>query len=220
MPIVTSLETQQHDSERVNVYLDGAFAFGASAMVVFARGLRIGQELDEAAMADLLRDDAVERALGAALNFLSFRPRSRREVEDYFRRKKTEPEVAEAVVERLLRGGMLDDREFARYWVENRQTFRPRGGRALRLELRQKGLEREVIDEVLEGAVDEDAAAYEAALKKRRSLEKLDGREFFQKMVAYLQRRGFSYSVAAGAAKKLSPGEAPENAFGVDVERA
>lgn len=220
MPIVTSLETQQHDSERVNVYLDGAFAFGASAMLIFARGLRIGQELDEAAMTELLRDDAVERALGAALNFLSFRPRSRREVEDYFRRKKTEPDVAEAVVERLIRGGMLDDREFARYWVENRQTFRPRGGRALRLELRQKGLEREVIDEALEGAVDEDAAAYEAGLKKVKSLQKLDDREFFRRMVAYLQRRGFSYSVAAGATKKLSAGAVTEDARDVDIERA
>lgn len=220
MPIVTSLETQQHDSERVNVYVDGAFAFGASKMLVFSRGLRAGQELDEAAMAELLHDDAAERAFGAALNFLSFRPRSRREVEDYFRRKKIEPEVAGAVIERLLRGGMLNDHEFARYWVENRQTFRPRGSRALRLEMRQKGLEREIIDEVLDGTIDEEASAYEAGLKKVRSLQKLDDREFFQKMVAYLQRRGFPYAVAAVATKRLASGEVPEDAFGADVERA
>lgn len=218
MPIVTSLEPQQHDTERVNVYLDGSFAFGASVMVIFARGLRVGQELDEAAIAEMLHDDSVERAYGAVLNFLSFRPRSRREVGDYFRRKKIDPTVAEAVIERLLRAGMLDDREFARYWVENRQTFRPRGGRALRLELRQKGLDREVIDEALEGAVDEDAAAYDAGIKKLKSLQKLDDREFFRKMVAYLQRRGFSYSVAAAAAKRLSEGATPEDALGSDLD--
>jgi regulatory protein len=220
MPIITSVETQQHDSERVNVYLDGSFAFGASTMLVFARGLRIGQELDEAAVEELLRDDVVERALGAALNFLSFRPRSQREVEDYFRRKKTEPEVAAAVIERLVRGGMLDDREFARYWVESRQTFRPKGGRALRLELRQKGLDRDVIDEALQGAVDEDAAAHEAGLQRVKSLRKLDDREFFRRMVAYLQRRGFSYAVAAGAAKRLSEGVVPEDALGGDIDEA
>lgn len=218
VPIVTSLETQQHDPERVNVYLNGQFAFGASKMLVFARNLTVGMELDEPAVAELLRDDAVERAFGAALNFLSFRPRSKREVVDYFRRKNAEPEVAEAVVDRLVRTGMLDDREFARYWVENRQTFRPRGSRALRLEMRQKGLGSDVIDEALDGTIDEEAAAYEAGLKKVRSLEKLEDREFFRKMVGYLQRRGFPYGIAAAAARKLAPGNVPEEGFGADVE--
>ncbi len=220
MATVTSLETQQHDPERVNVYLDGQFAFGASKMLIFAHNVTVGLEIDEAVVAELLRDDAVERAFAGALNYLSFRPRSRREVVEYFRRKKTETEVVEAVVERLVRVGMLDDREFARYWIENRQTFRPRGARALRMEMRQKGIEAEVIEDALEGTIDEEAAAYEAGLKKLRSFEKFDDREFFRKMVGYLQRRGFAYGVAAATARKLAPGNVPEDAFGADVERA
>jgi regulatory protein len=203
MPTITSLEAQQHDDERVNVFLDGTFAFGVSAMVAVARGLHSGQVLSEVEVESLLHDESLERAYDAALNFLSFRPRSRREIEDYFRRKKVAPEASAVVVERLERSGLLDDREFARYWLENRQTFRPRGSRALKAEMRQKGLASDVIDEALEEIGDEEAPAYEAGKKKLRSLQRLEEREFQRKMVAFLGRRGFEYGVCAKVAKRL-----------------
>lgn len=202
MPVITAIETQRGDEERANVYLDGRFGFGASKMVVLARNLHQGQEISEEEVTALLQDDAVERAWGAALHFLSFRPRSRREIEDYFRRKKTDTNIVEAVVERLLRSGLLDDQEFARFWVENRQTFRPRGSRALRVEMRQKGLAGEVIDHALEG-ISEEATAYEAGERKLRAFSALDDREFARKMTAFLQRRGFPYEVSAQTARKL-----------------
>jgi regulatory protein len=210
MPIVTSLETQRHDPERVNVYLDGSFGFGASKMLVFARGLHVGQHLNHEIVDELVRDDTVEKAHAAALNFLSYRPRSTRELREYFRRKGSEDEVVEAVIERLQRAGLLNDREFARYWVQNRMAFRPRGTRALRVEMRRKGLEGEVIDEALENVGDEEEAAYAAGLKKVRELRDLDEREFFRKMVELLKRRGFPWEVASRAAKRLNDGRAPE----------
>lgn len=203
MPVITSIEPQQGDAERVNVYLDGSFAFGASRMIVVARGLVPGQELSRDEVDALQHDDVIERAWGAALNFLSFRPRSRREVEDYFRKKKTEADIVEAVLERLIRLGLVDDAEFARYWVENRGTFRPRGTRALRVELRQKGLETEVIEGALE-ELEEDELAYQAGARKLRSFSRLDDREFFRKMVTYLQRRGFSYEQASTTTRRLA----------------
>jgi regulatory protein len=204
MPIITALEPQQHDQERVNVYIDGSFAFGASLLVVHSRSVRVGRELNAGEIGALQHDDAVERAFAAALNFLSFRPRSRREVMDYFRRRKTEVAVASAVVERLERMGLIDDHQFARFWVENRQAFRPRGTRALRMEMRQKGLDSEVIEEALEGLTDEESTAYRAGERKARSLGALDDREFFRRMVAFLQRRGFPYAAAAAATKRLA----------------
>lgn len=203
MAVITALEKQRNDPERVNVYLDGAFAFGASVTLVLARKLVEGRELSEDDVAALQHDDTVERAFGAVLNYLSYRPRSRREIGHYFRRKKIEPEVAEALTERLQRLGLVDDRAFARYWVENRLAFRPRGSRALRMEMRQKGLESDVIDDALEGLQDEEALAHEVGLKKVHSLTGLEEREFFRKMVGFLQRRGFGYDVAARTARRL-----------------
>jgi regulatory protein len=203
MPIITGLETQQHDPERVSVFLDGKFAFGVSRILVIARHLVQGQELSDEEAGALERDDAVERAYSAALNFLSYRPRSRGEVGEYFRRKKQDPDTVRAVLERLDRAGLLDDQEFARYWVENRQTFRPRGSLALRTELLQKGVDREVIDTALALLDDEETTAYAAGVKKQRAFARLDEKAFFTKMVGFLQRRGFRYEAAAAATRKL-----------------
>ncbi len=200
---ITAIETQRRDPERVNVYLDGEFAFGFSALVAAGRGLVEGRTLTPEEIESLRSEDDVEKAFNAALNFLSFRPRSRREIENYFRRRKLEPDVGAAVVERLERIGVLDDREFARYWVENRQTFRPRGTRALKAELRQKGIESEIIDDTLADLGDEEETAYRAGMKKARSYSTADEREFFRKMLGFLQRRGFPFGPAASASRRI-----------------
>lgn len=200
---ITAIETQRRDPERVNVYLDGQFAFGFSKLVAVSRGLVEGRALSPAEIEALRSEDDVEKAFGAALNFLSFRPRSRREIEDYFRRRKLDPDVGVAVVERLERIGVLDDREFARFWVENRQSFQPRGTRALKAELRQKGIESEIIDDTLADLGDEEDTAYAAGMKKARSYSTTDEREFFRKMLGFLQRRGFPYGPAAAAARRI-----------------
>jgi regulatory protein len=204
MPTITHLEAQKHDPERVNVYLDGSFGFGASLLLIVARGLAEGKALTESEVSELMHDDDVERAYSAALNLLSYRPRSRREIEQYFRRRKTEPEIAEAVAQRLERAGLVDDHAFAEFWVRNRQQFGPRGTRALRTEMRGKGIEGDVIEAALETLPPEEVTAYEAGLKKVRTMRKLGEREFFVRMVGFLQRRGFGYGAAASAAKRLS----------------
>lgn len=203
MAVVTGVEAQVRDPERVNVYLDGNFAFGASLLVAVTHGIKVGIELTEAQVTALREDDEVEKGFNAALNFLSYRPRSRREITDYFRRKGTEAAAVSAILERLERIGLVDDREFAKFWVENRLTHRPRGSRALRAEMIGKGLSREVIDETLAGLTGEEEMAYEAGLRNQRKLARLDEREFFRKMVAYLQRRGFPYEIASSATRRL-----------------
>jgi regulatory protein len=107
------------------------------------------------------------------------------------------------VIERLERVNLVNDEEFARFWVENRQTFRPRGARALRVELRQKGLATETIEGALETIGDEGDIALDAGRKKMGSYRSLDDRAFLTRMIGFLQRRGFAYGVAARSARSL-----------------
>ena len=190
---VTALRFQKHNRDRVNVYLDGQFGFGLAA--IEAAHLQVGQTLSDDDIADLKSRDEVERAYERALNFLSYRPRSEAEVRQNLRKKDVGDEVIEAVVERLTRAGLLDDREFARYWVENRLQFSPRGTRALRHELRKKRVPDSVIDDALAG-IDEETAARHVADAGARRLGRLEPSEFRRKLVAYMARRGFSYAVS------------------------
>lgn len=203
MAVITAVKAQKRDEERVSIYIDGAFAFGTSRMAAAARNLHVGRVLDLDDIESLRREDDVERALNAALNVLSYRPRSHREILNYFRRKGTDPAIVEAVTERLQRMGLLDDREFAAFWVRNRQMFSPRGTRALRAEMRQKGVDAEIVNDALTHIDDEEPLAYTAAAKKARALRSLDDHDFLRRLIAFLQRRGFTYNVSARVAQRL-----------------
>ena len=189
---ITALRFQKRHKDRVNVYVDGQFAFGLAA--ILAARLQVGQTLSDEDVARLKAQDEAERAYGRALNFLSYRPRSEAEVRRNLRSKGFEDSIVEAVIERLTQVGLLNDREFAHYWVENRLQFRPKGVRALRQELRDKGISASIVDDVLID-VDEEAAARQAAKAGVRRLKHLAPADFRRKLGMYLSRRGFSYAV-------------------------
>jgi regulatory protein len=196
---ITGLEFQKRNRDRVSVFLDGRFAFGLPAIV--AAGLRKGQVLSDAEIEALQEEGTVESGYHKALDFLSYRPRSRAEVEAYLQ-KRGLPEIqAEAIIERLEGAGLLNDAAFAQFWVENRERFRPRGPRALRHELWSKGISDDIIEQAL-ALVDVSDGAYRSASKKARRMGQLDRQTFVRKIVEYLARRGFDYEVAREAAER------------------
>lgn len=188
---ITALRFQKRNKDRVNVYVDGQFAFGLAA--ILAAHLRVGQTLGDEDVARLGIQDDVEQAYERALNFLSYRPRSQTEVRRNLRKKELEDSVVETVLDRLTEAGLLDDRGFAHYWVENRVQFNPRGVRALRQELWQKGVSSAIIDDVL-ADFDEEPSARTVAEAGAPRFMHLAPRQFRQKLGAYLARRGFSYT--------------------------
>ncbi len=198
-PTVTRLRFQSKNPERVNVYLDGAFAFSLPA--VEAARLRKGQVLSEEEVQALRDLGAFHRAYERALRFLKYRPRSVWEVRQYLKRKGEPEGRIDAVVAKLQANQWLDDEAFARFWVENRQAFRPRGERALRWELRRKGVDEATMEAVLAG-VDGKAEAVALALKRAERWRDLDARTFRQRMLGYLTRRGFDYAEALEAAER------------------
>jgi regulatory protein len=189
---ITALAYQKRNKDRVNVYLDGKFAFGLA--VIEAARLHVGQILSDDEIIRLRTRDDVERAYGRALDYLSYRPRSESEVRRNLREKDVEDQIVDEVVGQLTRAGLLDDREFARYWVENRARFNPRGFRGLRYEMQQKGVSRDIIDEALV-TFDVEAAARKTAEAGARRLSHKDPSAFRRKLQAYMARRGFSYAV-------------------------
>jgi regulatory protein len=212
---ITTLRFQKRNQDRVNVYLDGQFAFGLA--LAEAIHLEVGQELSDDEIARLEIRDKIEQAYERALNFLSYRPRSEAEVRRNLRKKSVEDDAIEAVIERLTKADLLNDREFARYWVENRLEFNPRGLRGLRHELWQKGLADDIIADTL-ADVDVETAARKAAETGARQLAGLEARDFRRKLQAYLARRGFSYAVIAPLIEELSEETGCEETSNVNIE--
>lgn len=199
---ISALVFQKQNRERVSVYLDGQYAFGLPA--IEAARLQRGQYLSDEEIEALQERGELQKRYDQALHFLTFRPRSRSEVEKYLGKKGVTPEQSEKILARLQEAGLLDDREFARFWVESRESFKPRGRSALQHELRQKGLSDADIQETLERTLpSEEESAYRAAQGRARRLPKTDYFEFRRKLWAYLARRGFSGEAIKRAIESL-----------------
>jgi len=190
--IITSLEVQKRNHQRLNVYLDGEYAFGLSRFV--GAWLQVGQELSEEKISELLEDDSQEVAYQLSIRFIDYRLRTSSEVEKHLRKKGIQDQVINSVIERLEKNGLLNDENFAKTWIENRSEFRPRSHRLLSAELRSKGVKTEIIQDVLESASPDEDLAYSAAKKRIRRYEHLEWQDFRRKLGSYLARRGFSYS--------------------------
>jgi regulatory protein len=144
-----------------------------------------------------------QRCLDAALRFLAPRPRSEQEIRRRLAEKGHEPARVERVLARLRELGLADDRAFADFWLENRTLHRPRGARALKVELFQKGVAREVVDAALDPEHDESEDAYRAAQRRAATLSILDERDFRQRLGQFLLRRGFGWDAIEPIVERL-----------------
>jgi len=190
---ITALSKQKRNPNRVNVFIDDEFAFGLAAIT--AVRLSVGQSLTIEEIDTLQKEDQFENAKQAAIRFIEYRPRSKSEVRQRLGRKGFDEDTIDKALARLEELNLLNDVDFAKYWVEQRETFKPRSQMALRQELLQKGVNRTIIDEIIQD-IDEEAAARRAAQKQIHRWRKLPEDQFKKKAIAYLQRRGFQYLTA------------------------
>jgi regulatory protein len=197
---ITALQAQKRNHQRMNVYLDGTFAFGLTRIV--GAWLNVGQELTDEKIAELQAQDARESAYQLAVNYLSYRDRTQAELEKHLKDHDIAPEICAEILARLAANGLLNDRRFAQRWAENRSEFRPRSRRMLAFEMRQKGLAGDDIQDALE-QVNDEVQAYQAALSHTRKLRTLDWPDFRNKMLGFLARRGFNYETAAPAVARV-----------------
>lgn len=193
MAKITALKAQKKNPNRINVYLDGTFAFGISRIV--AAWLNIGQEVSAEKIAELQNQDTYEVAYQKAVNFISYRSRTAQEIRRKLKGLEYEPDVIEDVIERLIHNHFLGDAGYAQRWVENRSDLKPRSHRLMAMELRQKGIADEDIDRALATAPEDEELAYEALKRRIHRYLQMDFQTYKKKAIAYLGRKGFSYSI-------------------------
>lgn len=153
---------------------------------------------------DIEQSDVYEKLIAASIRFVSYRPRSAKEITDFVTRKlknshTTAPLVIQKVLERLTELGYIDDHAFGIWWVGQRTGRKPKGAKAIRLELLRKGIAPEVISESIAKVMKEERSEPElakaAAEKKRDTWKTLPAAEQKHKLAQYLLQRGFASEV-------------------------
>lgn len=195
MPEVTLLKPQK-DGKRVNVYLDGEFGFGIDLDNLVLNHIKIGSVLTNDEVKKIVRKAEFQKTLDKLLKFAMLRPRSEKEIDDYLKRKKVHESMWKDLFEKLKHFELLDDAKFAKWWVDQRLAFKKISGKVLKLELFKKGIDKEIIENVLEDTpIDEEKMARELLAKRAYKWEGLDARTAKQKKFRYLAGKGFDYEV-------------------------
>ncbi|HOT99815.1 MAG TPA: RecX family transcriptional regulator [Anaerolineaceae bacterium] len=199
---ITEISAQKRNRRRVNISLDGSYAFSLDRMT--AAWLQVGRELSDGEIEQIQMRDEVEVSFNQALNLLSHRSRSVAEMTRYLEGKGYAPGTLKAVLARLEEEGLLNDDRFAREWIENRNTFRPRSQSQLKAELRFKGLAESSIDSALEESGVDDAALAMTAARKQAHRYLSSNYDIYRKRLGNaLLRRGFSYATVNDTLRTL-----------------
>ena len=194
MPTITSIK-QQKNKNRINVYLDGEFGFGIDLDNFVLLHLKVDQQLTEKEVREIVHKAEFQKDLDKTLRFATVRPRSEKEIRDYFKRKNYDALMHDKLIERLKHFDLLDDKKFAKWWAEQR-LLQKKSLRRMIYDLRFKGVKKEIISEVLgEMKIDEEKVARELLEKKAYKWKNLEPHLRRQKITRYLAGRGFSWEV-------------------------
>ncbi len=180
---ITNLKQGVKNPNRVNVFIDGKFEFSLDMAQVVELGVKVGLVISPEKLVKFKRASEYGKLYQRALEWVLTRPRSEREVRDYLKRKETK--LVDSIVQQLISKGYVDDRRFAEFWVENRFVKKGVSRRRLMMELRQKGISQEIIDEVIDGRDESEEIRKMIMRKKNKYTE--------EKLMQYLCRQGFKY---------------------------
>lgn len=199
MSIITSI-TAQKNQKRVNIFLDGEYSFSLDLDNFGQLGLKVGKELNQEEIDEIIKKSEFQKAFDKTLNFAMRRPRSNKEIKDYFRRKEIDISIHQNIIDRLIRLELLDDQKFAKWWVEQRLQFKNKSKKDITFELRQKGLDSQIIKNVLDDCeIDELKIAKVLISKKEYKWQKYDEKTRKQKISQYLAGKGFNWDIINSA---------------------
>lgn len=198
---ITAISAQQRNPDRVNISVDGKYRFSLDIFQVTELGIKIGREFTDEELLEMEQESQFGKLYGRALEYTLMRPHSAKEVRDYLWRKtrttrdkegREKPGVSQAIADRvfarLTEKGYINDAKFAAYWVENRSLNKGASHRKLRMELRAKGVESDLIDEALQSTERDELDDLRKVITKKRARYPDE-----QKLMAYLAGQGFSY---------------------------
>ncbi len=199
--MITAIQVQKRNPNRVNIELDGEFAFGLSRIV--SAWLKVGDHLSDEKVLALQEQDANEVAYQKALHLIGHRPRTEKEIKEKLSEKNFSSQQIKETVEKLRESGLVHDAKFAEMWVEDRNAFHPRSRRLIAYELKRKGIAEDLIGTALKGTPEDSELALQAAVQYARRLAGLDWPAFQKKLSSFLARRGFDFGTIGPVVRKV-----------------
>lgn len=192
---ITSIEPQRNKN-RVNIYVDNLFSIGIEEELRYKYSLQVDMEVDDDFIKEVLKAEEQHKVTNHALNLLSYRQRSIREIYNALKRKGFEESYIQYTIDYCIENNYLNDKNFAVSFVNDKINLNKLGPERIKYELINKGISKDIIDDIL--IIDRDEQyelAMELARKKLPSYRKDDTNARYRKLSSFLQRKGYSYDI-------------------------
>lgn len=195
---ITKIEVQKKNPGRYSLYVDEAFWLGINERVLLKFALFKGQSLDQALMDQITAYEVESKLYQKALNYLSFRMRSKQEMTTYLKKQAKvldlPHQACDHLVTQLESEGLLNDQVFAQMYLDDAQHLNAKGPKLIEQDLRQKGVQAEIINHVLENYSEDQALANAHTLldKYLRTKSKLSLQAAKDKAYQHLYQKGFT----------------------------
>jgi regulatory protein len=203
---ITQIEPQKKDENRVNVYLDGAFAFGLKREILLTHHLHEGDKISNRLIDEVLLSEEKSRAKEKALSLLSYHARSIEELKKKLLEKDFSERAVNHVIEDFCRVGLLNDKMFASDYSHSRMMQRPIGKRLLKQELVMKGISEEIAEKSVEEEYEKQTEEEVAESLIRKRLKRYGGEDpqkVRKKLSEFLFRRGFNWDVISSVLSEV-----------------
>lgn len=197
MPTVTDIKPQKN-KKRVNIYLDNKFGFGIDLETFVTKKIKVGLELTDKVIEQIVNESEFQKSYDKILRFGTLRPRSEKEFKNWLTKYKVHESLHSELFNRLKRLELLDDKKFAAWWIEQRKQFKSKSKRELTQELRMKGINSEIINQLITDYVSQQeqvASAKKLIEKRAYKWKMLEGYQKRQKIYSYLASKGFDSDV-------------------------
>lgn len=186
---------QQKNKNRVNVFLDGKFGFGIDLENFVKLNLKVGDEHTKEEIENIVKTAEFTKTYEKLLKFAMLRPRSRKEITDWFWRKKVHESIQDELISKLENLELIGDFKFAKWWVGQRLEFRNKSEREIESELYKKGIDKNIIKKALSKAeINEINTIKKLIRKNKHKWARYDQKIAKQKAVQYLLRKGFIWN--------------------------
>ncbi len=200
---ITAISSQRINPDRYSIFIEGEFVLGVDKKTVEDMDLRVGKLVDEKDLKKITSQEELNKAQAYALMLLGYRERSLREIKMRMRQKGYEEKLVEKVVKYLKDRNLINDKRFTQLWAESR-IKKGYGRWRIQSELEQKGVNREIGDEILKdlySGIDEVQVALDL-VEKKRWVSKEPPR-LTERVSNLLRRRGFSFEVISNVVEKI-----------------
>ena len=190
------MRSKKKRKDRYNIYIDDEFRFGVDENTLIRFDLQKGKEIGEEEIENIENEEVVVKAFNSAIRSLKLRDHSEKEIKDKLRQKEFNNSVIEKAIAKLYKLDFLNDERFARIWVSDRIKLKPKGKKALEIELKQKGVHSNIIEKVLEKSFGENGElelAKKVFAKADKKYSGLGSKEKKQKITEYMMRKGFRW---------------------------